>query len=90
MTKKVSRPYSIRPRIFATPGVPFIDLGFYVPRDPGPGQRGWGMYGVIFIDSGGRHPHFGGRRAHFGGRTPKFGGRTLEKWSEKKVRISTI
>ena len=40
MLKKVSQPYSIRPRIFATPVAPFIDLGFYVPREPGPARPG--------------------------------------------------
>ena len=36
MREKVFQPYSIGPRADATPGVPFIDLGFYVPREPGP------------------------------------------------------
>ena len=38
MKEKVFQPYSIGPRADATPGVPFIDLGFYVPREPGPAQ----------------------------------------------------
>ena len=38
MIEKVSGPYSMRPQAVATSGVPFIDLGFYVPRKPRPAQ----------------------------------------------------
>ena len=41
----MSGPYSIGPRADATPGVPFIDLGFYVPREPGPAHGRWGPNG---------------------------------------------
>ena len=37
------QPYSIGPRADATPRVPFIDLGFYVPREPGPAQACRGL-----------------------------------------------
>ena len=36
MLEKVFRPYLIGPRADATPKVLFIDLGFYVPREPDP------------------------------------------------------
>ena len=47
MWKMVSRPYSIRPRIFATPVAPFIGLGFMSPE-----TRGWGrLAGWLFFSA---------------------------------------